>query len=115
MSGPTTPAGRDLLDRHPDLGATEITEVELQAAGRALRADVERRDRVVDALRRVLSDDQRAAISAALTIDPDAIATLDDETLRLILNGFAEPRTNLDREAREVARADAARFLDEIM
>jgi hypothetical protein len=115
LGGPETPAGRDLLRDHPELTADEVREVQLQARGRALQADAERRERVVDALRHLLTDDQCAAITAVLLLDPDAIASLDDANIRMILGGLADPRMNLDREAREAARAEAARFLDETM
>ncbi|MEA2608473.1 MAG: hypothetical protein QOJ75_716 [Chloroflexota bacterium] len=115
MAEPDTPAGRDLLRRHPDLSADEIGEVELQARGRGLQADADRRERVVDALRHLLTDDQRAAITAVLRIDPDVIASLDDAKIRLILGQLADPRMNLDREAREAASKASQRYLDEIM
>jgi hypothetical protein len=115
LSKPDTPAGRALLARHPDVSATEIVEVELQTRGRSVQAETERRERVFDVLRHLLSDDQRAAASAVLLLDPDAIAVLDDAKLRLILAGLADPSHNLDRDAREAARAEAARFLEEIM
>lgn len=117
LSEPETPAGRDLLRRHPQLTAGEIGEVELQARGRSLQSEAERRERVLDALRHLLTDDERAAATAVLLLDPDSIASLDDAKLRLILTGLADPRLtpNLDREAREAARSASARFLEEIM
>jgi len=89
----------------------------LQARGRSQQAEAERRERVLDALRHLLTDDQRAAATAVMLLDPDPLAALDDAALRTILAGLADPRLspNLDREAREAARAEAAAFLDEIM
>lgn len=105
------------MRRHPELTADEVAEVELQARGRSLQAEAERRERVLDALRHLLTDDQRAAASAVMLLDPDALALLDDSKLQMILTGLADPRLSpsLDRAAREAARAEAARFLDEIM
>jgi hypothetical protein len=117
LSEPETPAGRDLLRRHPELTAGEVGEVELQARGRSVQAEAERRERVLDALRHLLTDEQRAAASALMMLDPDALALLDDSKLQMILAGLADPRLSpdLDRPAREAARAEAARFLEEIM
>jgi hypothetical protein len=52
-----------------------------------------------------------------MMLDPDALALLDDSKLQMILAGLADPRLSpdLDRPAREAARAEAARFLEEIM
>lgn len=117
MSEPETPAGRELLQRHHELATEEVVEVELQARGRTLQAETERRERVLDALRHLLTDDQRAAATAVMLLDPDALTSLDDANLRMLLAGLADPQLSpsLDRAAREAARAEAARFLDEIM
>ena len=117
MGGPETLAGRELLQRHPELGADAVGEVEDQARGQAIHADMERRERVLDQLRHLLTDAQRGAANAVLSLDPDTIASFDDEKLRLILAGLSDSRLtpNLDREAREAAREASQRFRDEIM
>ena len=103
MSAPDTPAGRDLLRRHPELTADEVGEVELQARGRSLQAEAERRERVLDAFRHLLTDGQRAAASAVLLLDPDPLAALDDAALRTILAGWrirGYPRNSIERLAK---------------
>jgi len=117
LGRPDTPAGRDLIRRHRDLTADEVAEVEFQARGRSVQAEGERHERVLDAFRHLMTDDQRAAATAVLLLDPDAIASLDDAKLRMILAGLADPRLTpkLDPEAGEAARAESAKFLEEMM
>jgi hypothetical protein len=64
-----------------------------------------------------LTDEQRAAVSASLLLDPDTVASLGDGELRLILGGLADAglTPSLDQEAGDAAREEARRFLDEIM
>ena len=116
MDAPQTAAGRDLLRRHPELEADEIGTIELEAQGRRVEADSERRDRVVDRLRHLLTPAQLGAVHAVLTLDPEAIAVLDDEMLRVVLAGLSDPRLgpNLAPEARDAAREAAERYHDEI-
>jgi len=113
--GPATLAGRELLQRHPELDAAEVSEVERQARGQETHAAMERRERVVSALRHLLTPAQIGAVDAVLALDPDVIATLDDETLRVVLSGFSWLPPDLDPEARRAAREESRRFLEEIM
>lgn len=115
MSDPETPAGRELLRRHPELGADEVSEVEREARGQQIQVGMERRERVIDGLRHVLTPEQLGAVSAVLLLDPDTIAKLDDEKLQVVLGGLARLTPDLDPEAREAAREAAQRYLNEIM
>ena len=113
MTVPETSAGRLLLDRHPEVPASELLAVETEArsAGMALAAD--RFDRVVDRLRPLLLPDQLVALRAARLLDPDAIAGQPDDLLRAALAGLADPRIQPPMEPG--ARAAARRYLREIM
>ena len=53
-------------------------------------------------------------MSAVLTLDPDAIATLDDDTLRFVLDGLVR-MPNPGPEERAAAQEASRRYLDEIM
>jgi hypothetical protein len=64
LGGPETLAGQELLQRHPELGADAVGEVEDQPRGQAIHADMERRERVLDQLRHLLTDAQRGAANA---------------------------------------------------
>jgi hypothetical protein len=114
MADPVTLAGRELLVRHPDIGSDEIVEIERQAHGQGIKSQRERVQRVVDGLRRVLTPDQLGAASAVLALDPDAIATLDDETLRFVLDGLVR-MPNPDPDERAAAAEANRAYLDEIM
>ena len=114
MSDPQTLAGRQLLLAHADLAADEIVELELQAHGQGIQAERERVQRLVDGLRHALTPEQLAAVSAVLSLDPDAIATLDDDTLRVVLDGFVR-MPNPGPEERAAAQESSRRYLDEIM
>jgi hypothetical protein len=113
--GPSTLAGRELLQRHADLAADEVIEVERQSRGQETHAAMERRERLVDALRHLLTPDQLGAVTAVLALDPDLVATLDDEKMRLVLSGLSAFSPDPDPEARRAAREASRRFLDEIM
>lgn len=114
MSDPKTLAGRELLLAHADLAADEIVEVERQAHGQGIQAERERVQRLVDGLRHVLTPEQLGAVSAVLSLDPDAIAALDDGTLRVVLDGFAR-MPNPGPEERAAAQKENREFLNEIM
>lgn len=114
MSDPATLAGRELLVRHPDLDADEVVELERQAHGQGIQDERERRQRLVDGLRHVLTPEQLGAASAVLALDPDVIATLDDETLRFVLDGLVRT-PDPGPEARAAAQEASRRYLDEIM
>jgi hypothetical protein len=112
MSEPRTQAGRQLLTDHPDLSNAAVQAVEDQARGQGVASASERMDRVIDRLRGLLTSDQLGAVIATRALDPDAISSLDDDTLRFVLRGFSEPRLtpNADPEAREAGE----RYHDEI-
>jgi hypothetical protein len=114
MNDPATLAGRELLIQHPEVGADEVAELERQAHGQGIKSERERVQRLVDALRRALTPEQLGAVSAVLSLDPDAIASLDDDTLRFVLDGLVRwPNPGPEERA---AASDANRaFLDEIM
>ena len=114
MSDPATLAGREMLVRHPDVGADEVAELERQAHGQGVHAERERVHRLVDGLRRVLTPDQLGAASAILALDPDAIATIDDDTLRFVLDGLVR-MPSPGPEERAAAVESNRGFLDEIM
>ena len=114
MSGPGTLAGRELLQRHPELSADEVGEIERQAQGQGIMAERERKERLVDGLRRVLTPEQLGAASAVLSLDPDVIATLDDATLRFVLDGLVRLPLPGPQE-RKAAKEASDRFLKEIM
>ena len=103
-----------LLLAHADLAADEIVELERQAHGQGIRAERERVQRLVDGLRHVLTPEQLGAVSAVLTLDPDAIATLDDDTLRFVLDGLVR-MPNPGTEERAAAQEASRHYLDEIM
>jgi hypothetical protein len=114
VSDPETLAGRELLLAHADVAADDIVEVERQARGQGIKAERERVQRPVDAMRHVLTPDQLGAVSSVLSLDPDAIATLDDDTLRVVLDGFVR-MPNPGPEERAAAQAQNHEFLNEIM
>ena len=114
MSDPKTLAGRELLQRHHELAADEIVELERQAHGQGVQAERERVQRLVDGLRHVLTPEQLGAVSAVLSLDPDIIATLDELTLRFVLDGLVR-MPNPGPEERAAAREDNREFLNEIM
>ena len=114
MSDPKTLAGRELLLAHPDLAADEIVELERQARGQGIRAERERVQRLVDGLRHVLTPEQLGAVSAVLALDPDAIAALDEGTLRVVLDGLVRT-PNPGPEERAAAREESREFLNDIM
>jgi hypothetical protein len=116
VDAPQTAAGREFVRQHPELEADEISAIELQARGQGAKADAERRDRVVDRLRHLLTAEQLGAVNAVLTLDPEAIASFDDEMLRVVLAGLSDPRLtpNLGPGARDAAREAAERYHDEI-
>jgi hypothetical protein len=103
-----------MLLAHADLATDEIVELERQAHGQGVQAERERVQRLVDGLRHVLSAEQLGAVSAVLSLDPDVIATLDEGTLRLVLDGLVR-MPNLAPEERAAAREASRRYLDEIM
>ena len=103
-----------LLLAHADLAADEIVELERQAHGQGIQAERERVQRLVDGLRHVLTPEQLGAVSAILTLDPDAIATLDDDTLRFVLDGLVR-MPNPGTEERAAAQEASRHYLDEIM
>ena len=114
MTGPKTLAGRDMLLRHADVAAAEIVELERQAHGQGIQAERKRVQRLVDGLRHVLTPEQLGAVSAVLSLDPDAIATLDDDTLRVALDGLVR-MPNPGPEERAAAQKENREFLNEIM
>ena len=114
MSDPATLAGRELLVRHPDLGADDIVELERQARGQAIMAERERLQRLVDALRSFLTPEQLGTASALLVLDPDTIATLDDATVRFVLDGLTS-MPNPGPDERAAATEASRRYLNEIM
>ena len=114
MSDPATLAGRELLLRLPELAAAEIVELERQAHGQGIQAERERLQRLVDELRHVLTPEQLGAASALLSLDPDVIATLDDVTLRFVVDGLVR-MPNPGPEERAAAREVTRELLDEIM
>ena len=114
MSDPKTLAGRELLRAHADLDVDEIVGLERQAHGQGVQAERERVQRLVDGLRHVLTPEQLGAVSAVLSLDPDAIVTLDDDTLRVVLDGFVR-MPNPGPEERAAAQEASRRYLDEIM
>lgn len=113
MGDPRTRAGRQLLARYPELVVAAVSEVEEQARGQGKADALERMDRVLDRLQPLLTDEQLGAVRAVRALDPDAIAELDDTTLRGVLGGLSDPRLTPtpDAETREAAR----RYLNEIM
>ena len=115
MSAPKTLAGQELLVRHPELDADEIAEVERQARGQEVQAGMERRQQVADGLRHLLTPEQLGAISAVLVLDPETIASLDDDSLRVVLNGLTWLTPDPGPEARKAAKEASDRFLKEIM
>jgi hypothetical protein len=114
VSDPKTRAGRELLLHHRDLAADEIVELERQAHGQGIHAERERVQRLVDGLRHVLTPEQLGAASAVLSLDPDVIATLDEATLRFVLDGLVR-MPNPGPEERAAAQEASRRYLDEIM
>ena len=114
MSDPETLAGRELLQRHPALQADEVGEVERQAHGQAIMAERERKERVLDGLRHVLTSEQIGAASAVLLLDPDTIATLGEDRLRFVLEGLTRMPIPGPQE-RKAAKEASDRFLEEIM
>jgi hypothetical protein len=113
MDRPRTEAGRKLLSAHPEIPAESVIDVELQARGQGAIDDRDRQDRVMDRIRLLLTNEQAAAVQAVRILDPDAIAAIDDGTLRTVLSGLADPTLTpaADAETREAAR----RYLEEIM
>ena len=114
MSDPATLAGRELLLRHPELAAGDVVELERQAHGQGIQAERERIQLLVDGIRRFLTPDQLGTASALLSLDPDVIATLDDDRLRFALDGFVR-MPNPSPEERVAAEEATRRYLDEIM
>jgi len=114
VTDPATLAGRELLVRHPEVGPDEVVELERQAHGQGIQAERERRQRLVDGLRHVLTPEQLGAASAVLYLDPDVIATLDEATLRSVLDGLVR-MPNPGPEDRAAAREATRELLDEIM
>ena len=114
MSDPATLAGRELLVQHPGVGADEVVELERQAHGQGIQAERERRQRLVDGLRHVLTPDQLGAATAVLALDPDVIAALDDDTLRFVLDGLVR-MPDPGPEERAAAQEASRRYLDDIM
>ncbi len=114
MSDPGTRAGRELLLAHADVAADEIVELERQARGQGIQAERERVQRLVDGLRSVLTPEQLGAVSAVLSLDPDVVASLDEGTLRFVLDGLVQ-RPNPGPEERAAAQEESRRYLDEIM
>jgi hypothetical protein len=114
VGDPATLAGRELLVRHPEVGADEVVELERQAHGQGIQAERERVQRLVDGLRHVLTPDQLGAASAVLYLDPDVIATLDEATLRFVLDGLVR-MPNPGPEERATAREATRELRDEIM
>ena len=114
MSDPKTRAGRELLLARADLAADEIVELERQAHGQGIQAERERVQRLIDGLRHVLTPEQLGAVSAVLSLDPEVVATLDEVTLRLVLDGLVR-MPNPGPEERAAAREASRRYLDEIM
>ena len=82
--------------------------------GQGIMAERERKERLVDGLRRVLTPEQLGAASAVLSLDPDVIATLDDATLRFVLDGLVR-LPGPGPEERKTAKKASDRFLKEIM
>ena len=114
MSEPATSAGRDVLARHPDVDPVEVADVERQASGLAIKAERARVQRVIDVVRDILTAEQLAAVTAVKILDPNAIVSLDDDTLRSIIDGLAR-MPGPGAADRDAAEAEARRFLDEIM
>ena len=114
MSDPTTLAAKELLARHPDLDADEVGEIERQAQGQGIMAERERKERLVDRLRHLLTAEQLGAMSAVIYLDPDPIATLSDDKLRFVLDGLTRMPIPPPEE-RRAAKEATDRFLDEIM
>jgi hypothetical protein len=114
MADPLTLAGREMLARHPDVGADEVVELERQGHGKGIRAERERVQRLVDGLRHVLTPEQLGAVSAVMALDPDVIATLDEDTLRFVLDGLVR-MPNPGPEDRASAQEASRRYLDDIM
>jgi hypothetical protein len=112
LGDPGTSAGRALLRRYPVLHADEVAEVERQARGQGLASCSDRMDRVVDRLHHLLSPEQLGAVSAVRALDPDAIASLDDETMRGVLAGLSDVR--LTATSGPEARGAGERYHDEI-
>jgi hypothetical protein len=112
MGDARTRAGRQLLAEHPELSAAAVNEVEDQAHGRGIATASERMDRVLDRLRPLLTTDQLGAVMAVRALDPDAIASLDDEALRIVLAGFSDPR--LTPAPDPAAREAGERYHNEI-
>jgi hypothetical protein len=109
---PETAAGRRLLQRHPDLSADDVLDVEVEARSGGLALGAERLDRVVDRLRPMLSPDQLAALRAARLLDPDAIAGQPDDVIRVVLAGLADPREQAPADP--ATREAGERYLREI-
>ena len=114
MADPATLAGRELLVRHPDVRADEVVELERQAHGQGIQSERERVQRLVDGLRYALTPEQLGAVSAILSLDPDAVATLDEDTLRFVLDGLVR-MPNPGPDERAAASETNRAFLDEIM
>ena len=103
-----------MLLRHADVAADEIVELERQAHGQGIQAERERVQRLVDGLRHVLTPEQLGAASAILSLDPDVIASLDEVTLRFVLDGLVR-MPNPGPEERAAAQEASRRYLDEVM
>ena len=73
----------------------------------------DRPERVLARIRHLLTPDQLAAVTAVRTLDPDAIAALDDDMLRTILANLADAA--LTPEPSEETAQAARRYLEEIM
>jgi hypothetical protein len=114
MSDPATLAGREMLARHANIGAEEVIELERQARGQGIQTERARVQRLVDGLRHVLTPEQLGAVSAVLALDPDAIATVDEDTLRFVLDGFIR-MPNPGPEERAAAYEANREYLNEIM
>ena len=65
-------------------------------------------------MRPVLTPEQLGAATAALVLDSDAIATLDEDTLRAVLDGLVR-MPDPGPEERAAAQEASRRYLDEIM
>jgi len=75
--------------------------------------DQDRSASVLERLRHLLTPDQLAAVTAVRILDPDAIASLDDDTLRMILRHLADPTMTAAPDPEAIAASN--RFLEEIM
>ena len=113
MTDVTSAAGKDLLRRHTTIEPAEVAGVEEQARGQGRKEAMDRSDRVLERLRHLLAPEQLAAVTAVRILDPDAIAGLDDATLRRVLATLNDPRFTAAPDPEALAAAQ--RFLDEIM